>query len=630
MKDYPTHCQRCGLYKNCKTWNIPGRGSKPADVLIVGQGPGRQEDREGKAFVGPSGVFLQRFLDRLECSYYLCNATRCFPGVESTGSDRRPSPDQIEACRVYLDSEIKSVRPKVIVCLGEVAMRSVLGDTAPKTLSEAKKKVYKYEDIHVISNYHPSMHITGKADLLDSYIAMFTYVEGLISGKSSSTSFSYTLHVTHNAGCQAVRNAGEVICIDVETAVNKANPTRRTLHHENAKLLTLSFTYLDSKTNEYITHVLAENALTPEIVQELLTNRTVVGHNIKYDLVAIWALLGFNPYLYIRGLPHDTFLASYLQNQSRTGNGLKVLAQKHFFAGDWDSEVWQEVDQKNEMLRRARSAAKRAHRKALKENPEAKLEEHVEPLADFEDVPLSKLAKYNAHDTYYTARLWYEIFNGQGLPGTPYRLCQRMTRTLSYLEMEGLPVNISKLRGLQAAVKKKYKVIEDKLLSLPEVKAVIETGHTAEEVIYDPIPFNDKSYKFLESLAARLGDHNGDRTESGRLAFGKETLIALGRANEEDVERTRSQWIWYYLYKYRQLKHLADVFLEKMFIPYVQRGKLRTTYKLGKAEIGVRVSGADVSGGTETGRLSSSDPNLQNLKKDTLLRACFETPMENS
>ena len=124
-------CTRCPLYKNA-TQVVPGDGLKRARLMLVGEQPGDQEDKQGAAFVGPAGRLLddaleQAGIDRREA--YVTNVVKHF---KWTGRGKRrihakPSWSEVAACLPWLDAELEAVRPHVLVCLGATAAQALLG-----------------------------------------------------------------------------------------------------------------------------------------------------------------------------------------------------------------------------------------------------------------------------------------------------------------------------------------------------------------------------------------------------------------------------------------------------------------------------------------------------------------------
>ncbi len=116
-------CTRCPLAKG-RTKAVPGEGPGRADILLVGEAPGRDEDLAGRPFVGRAGSILDRCLidagiDRSEV--FITNVVKCRPP-----GNRRPKKDEVEACRPYLKSQIELVQPKVVCLMGNAAAKAVL------------------------------------------------------------------------------------------------------------------------------------------------------------------------------------------------------------------------------------------------------------------------------------------------------------------------------------------------------------------------------------------------------------------------------------------------------------------------------------------------------------------------
>ncbi len=120
--------------------------------MFVGEGPGAEEDRTGRPFVGAAGQYLDKWLaginlDRARC--YIANCVKCRPP-----QNREPHPDEITACLPYLERQIAAVKPRLICCLGRIAAQTLLGTTS--SLGALRGKVHQRNGIPVIVTYHPS------------------------------------------------------------------------------------------------------------------------------------------------------------------------------------------------------------------------------------------------------------------------------------------------------------------------------------------------------------------------------------------------------------------------------------------------------------------------------------------
>lgn len=144
-------CTRCQLSMN-RTRTVPGEGSLDPPVLFVGEGPGEEEDRTGRPFVGAAGKYLDKWiaaagLDRGRC--FIANCVKCRPP-----QNREPHPDELSACLPYLERQIAVLAPRVVVCLGRIAAQTLLGTTTG--VGALRGKVHDRKGIPLIATYHPS------------------------------------------------------------------------------------------------------------------------------------------------------------------------------------------------------------------------------------------------------------------------------------------------------------------------------------------------------------------------------------------------------------------------------------------------------------------------------------------
>ncbi len=151
----PENCKKCDLYKS-RTNIVWGNGNYLAKIAFLGEGPGRDEDEAGLAFVGRSGIFLQKILKAYKLSYknvLILNLVKCRPP-----NNRNPSLEEILSCRVFLKKQMISCpNLKVIVALGKVPWYGITGEKLPVTKFHGKtikkgKYIYLY-------TYHPSFLI---------------------------------------------------------------------------------------------------------------------------------------------------------------------------------------------------------------------------------------------------------------------------------------------------------------------------------------------------------------------------------------------------------------------------------------------------------------------------------------
>jgi DNA polymerase len=153
-------CVRCALAEG-RTQVVFGMGDPHADLLFVGEGPGAEEDRQGLPFVGRSGKLLDQLLieevgiTRDRC--YIANVVKCRPP-----GNRDPKPDEIAACRPWLDAQLQHLAPKVVVTLGNFATKTLLDTTTG--ITKLRGKEYPFGAAVLIPTFHPAAVLRGGAE----------------------------------------------------------------------------------------------------------------------------------------------------------------------------------------------------------------------------------------------------------------------------------------------------------------------------------------------------------------------------------------------------------------------------------------------------------------------------------
>ena len=147
------NCGNCELAKT-RTNVVIGRGSNlDAPVLLVGEGPGEQEDLTGQAFVGRAGKLLDHLMNALMFDaddYYICNIVKCRPP-----NNREPLPQEAQACLPWLRFQVKYIRPPILVCLGATALKYLVGEEARITKIRGNW-IERPGFFRIMPTYHPS------------------------------------------------------------------------------------------------------------------------------------------------------------------------------------------------------------------------------------------------------------------------------------------------------------------------------------------------------------------------------------------------------------------------------------------------------------------------------------------
>lgn len=177
-------CMRCKLCKT-RTNTVFGVGLQTASLMVVGEGPGADEDQQGEPFVGRAGKLLDEMLKAIgrsrkeqatEKSVFIANVVKCRPP-----GNRDPEADEVEACRPYLDQQIRLVKPKLIVALGRIAAQRLLGTDAP--LSKLRGPVHEYgpDKTPLLITYHPAYLLRSPGEKAKSW-ADLKRVHQLLAG----------------------------------------------------------------------------------------------------------------------------------------------------------------------------------------------------------------------------------------------------------------------------------------------------------------------------------------------------------------------------------------------------------------------------------------------------------------
>ncbi len=145
------HCRACRLCRGRKSV-VFGSGHADAEVMLIGEGPGAEEDRQGLPFVGAAGQLLTKILQAIgldRAEVYIANVVKCRPP-----ENRDPEHDEIDACQPFLLEQIDLVRPRLIVALGKVAARTLLHSAAP--IGRLRGEWYQVRGVDMRVTYHPA------------------------------------------------------------------------------------------------------------------------------------------------------------------------------------------------------------------------------------------------------------------------------------------------------------------------------------------------------------------------------------------------------------------------------------------------------------------------------------------
>ena len=172
-------CKACGLYAT-RTQAVPGVGPSPANIMIVGEAPGFNEDRQGEPFVGAAGKLLDTLLARIGLSradVYITNVLKCRPPM-----NRDPMPNEVDSCSPFLKQQLDLVKPKVVLILGRHALERLMPGQG--SISRIHGSLIRRGDVAYVPLYHPAAALHNGslvADLERDFDALKRYLDQLLA-----------------------------------------------------------------------------------------------------------------------------------------------------------------------------------------------------------------------------------------------------------------------------------------------------------------------------------------------------------------------------------------------------------------------------------------------------------------
>jgi len=170
-------CTSCDLAAG-RTHVVFGTGATAADVMFVGEGPGKREDEQGLPFVGPSGNLLDQLLGEIgleRAEVYIANVVKCRPP-----GNRDPRPAEIDACKGYLRTQITLVEPKVVVTLGNFAAKLLL--RTETGITRLRGRTYDWWGRFLVPTFHPAAALRGSVGVLEAMRTDFGLVRDVVDG----------------------------------------------------------------------------------------------------------------------------------------------------------------------------------------------------------------------------------------------------------------------------------------------------------------------------------------------------------------------------------------------------------------------------------------------------------------
>ncbi len=152
-------CTRCSILAETRTQTVFGVGNITPRLVLMGEAPGADEDRQGIPFVGRAGQLLTKIIEACTLrreDVYILNTLKCRPP-----ENRNPMPEEVANCRGYFERQLEILRPEFICCLGGIAAQSLL--KSELTIGKLRKRFHDYHGMQVLCTYHPSYLLRNPA-----------------------------------------------------------------------------------------------------------------------------------------------------------------------------------------------------------------------------------------------------------------------------------------------------------------------------------------------------------------------------------------------------------------------------------------------------------------------------------
>jgi len=540
-------CDNCSLKDQCSN-RVPGIGPENAEYAIVGEALGLHEEKLGEPFVGQAGQLLDKCLQAVGIRLSACwisNACICRPP-----QNRTPKADEIDSCNPRLEYELKKVKPKVIIALGNSAVRAVLGSGIRDGITKIRGWRFWSDrfNCYVLPTYHPAA-VLRQPRTFDDFIRDLAKVKSTANLPPGGIPFVPTQYETIKTVSKALQlfeflKKQEYVACDIETDGFELD----------APLLSVGFSWDEGKAAIVPRELLADEMVIWNLGSLFESPTTkFIFHNGKFDAKHLETKLGIK----VR-VDEDTLLMHYCIDEREGTHGLKELAREYLEAPDWEAEI----------------------KKYL---PNSKV--------PYSAIPPEVLHQYQANDCDYTRRLYFLFKKELEEEGTEkaYRnLLIPATNAFKDIEQHGILVDYDYLTQLKTEME-------------PQLEALKEEMHNlAVEVGFDPstVPggkLNPNSPQQLQLIMydlLRCPPFEGARTTS---------IAAL------EAYKNRHPFLQK-LMEYRQIAKLYSTYVTGFLDRLGPDHRIRTDYLLF---------------GTVTGRLSSRDPNMQNIPRESPIKRMF-------
>jgi DNA polymerase-1 len=546
-------CQDCALHQTAQAVCLIGDGRYPADVMLVGEAPGFREDSIRKPFAGKAGRLLDSILDTVGLSrpeIFISNAVHCRPP-----DNRKPTAKEIETCRKYLTQELAYVKPKVIIALGNIALRGLLGKKAPN-VTNARGQRFTLGDATVVGTYHPAAALrtpTFTQIIIDDFRWALSFLNGTPQPVTVKPRLAYTLVTRKNFSevCDQVRRGGEVVAFDVES-------TGLDMYDRTQKLISFALCPEPGIGFCFPIHHQQSDLNVDQVtlfLRRLYREKKIVGHKILFDMQ--WSQQVFHE---AGQALRDTKVMFHLIDENYPDKSLKHLALVYTKIGEllkqWEAKV-----------------------------------KGDKPFHGFTpDVPLEDLLHYNCGDADATIRLYRRTLKWlrEEKLIELMKFQSEVTRMLLDVELAGFQIDPDERQRLRQVYHRKIVKSGEEL----------RRPYRADLNLSSPKQVADLLFR---QLKIPIEEHW--QTPKGEPSVKEAVLLEIA-SDRTILPRVRS-WVQGLL-QYREDTKIFNTYLEGLDVK--ADGKVHPDYH---------------QTGTVTGRLSCSDPNLQQIPREGPVKSMF-------
>jgi uracil-DNA glycosylase family 4 len=567
------NCTLCRLNETTSRVCVLGHGPRRAEVMIIGEAPGANEEKTGELFSGKSGELLEAILEEHGFNrddIFICNAVSCRPP-----GNRTPTKGEIKQCKKWLDYQIAMVDPKYVLLLGNTPLMSITGKAG---ITKRRGRPWEADGRVWLATYHPAFALRDPAlrdpdqeAVISRDIKVFSDIVDF-GGIPEDREVVYRSVVSKQDVKDMLADLYGSTAFDIETT--QLYPWQHMVQDKDtlkwelgkvAKIVSMGFA-----TSRNIWCLPVFHPQSPwtadelqdivEQIDERMDDLTLITQNGKFDM--LWMRVHFGVEWEVE---FDTMLAHFLLDENDL-HGLKPMAMKFLGVPDWEIG-----------------------------------------LQDKQGGPWNKHSKYLAHDVFYTRKLRFLL--GKLLTKEPdvrrvfNKILMPCMNLFVDVEFNGVYINQEKFDDAEEYLRGEYNGALQRLKEW-EPEYILD-GKGRKQ------PFNWGSPQQLGKLLFGDPDDDDDPVPYGLGIEALDKTKGGGDSTSESVLKRIDHPCIADLLKFREAKQQLSFFIDG-WKPFLVNGRLHPSFKLA---------------GTVTGRLSCENPNLQQVPRDPRIRTLIGAPV---